>query len=68
VTGIVAQESSSHLVLRRAEGVEDVVLRKDIAQLRSTGTSLMPEGLEKTLSPQDVADIIEYLRNSRPGQ
>jgi hypothetical protein len=33
-----------------------------VEELRSTGKSLMPEGLEKELSHQDLADVLEFVR------
>ena len=36
-------------------------LRKEIEELVSTGKSIMPEGLEKQIPKQDMADLIEYL-------
>ena len=48
--------------VRRAERAEDTVLRSDIEEIRGTGKSLMPEGLEAQLSKQDLADLIAYLR------
>ena len=48
--------------LRRAEGVEETLLRSEIDELRSTGQSLMPEGLEQNISPQEMADLIAFLR------
>ncbi|HVS14151.1 MAG TPA: PVC-type heme-binding CxxCH protein [Thermoanaerobaculia bacterium] len=41
------------------------VPRVRIAELRSTGISLMPEGLEAGLAPQDVADLIAFLQRPR---
>ncbi len=63
-SGILATESSTSVTLREAEGKEQRLLRKDIDTLQSTGRSLMPEGLEKELSQQDVADLIAFV--SRP--
>lgn len=62
LNGVVASESPTSITLRRADGKEDVILRANIATLRSTGLSLMPVGLEKELKPQDVADLFAYLR------
>lgn len=62
LNGVVASESPTSITLRRADGKEDVILRSNIATLRSTGLSLMPVGLEKELTPQDVADLFAYLR------
>jgi putative membrane-bound dehydrogenase-like protein len=62
ISGLLAEETGTTLKLRRNEGVEETVLRSEIEEFRSTGRSLMPEGLEQTLSVQDVADVIAYLR------
>jgi putative membrane-bound dehydrogenase-like protein len=62
LTGIIAGDAPNAVTLRRADGTEDTVRRTDIESLRSTGLSLMPEGLEKTIPPQDMADLFAYLR------
>jgi hypothetical protein len=41
------------------------LLRADIAELRATGLSLMPEGWDKTLPPQEMADLISFIKNWR---
>jgi putative membrane-bound dehydrogenase-like protein len=61
VTGMLAAETATSVTLRRAEGAEDTVLRSDIEELRSLGQSMMPEGLEKQVDPQAMADLIAYL-------
>jgi putative membrane-bound dehydrogenase-like protein len=60
--GLLAEETATTVKLRRAEGIEETVLRSEIDQLRVTAGSLMPEGLEHTLSLQDAADLIAFLR------
>ena len=47
VTGLVAAETPSGLTLRGREGAEQTILRRNVAEIASTGKSLMPEGLEK---------------------
>ncbi|MEX1095958.1 MAG: PVC-type heme-binding CxxCH protein [Planctomycetales bacterium] len=66
LTGIIAEETPTSLTLRRAEGKQDVVLRSEIEVLSSNGLSLMPEGLEKELDAQALADIIEFVRTIAP--
>jgi putative heme-binding domain-containing protein len=61
LTGLIAGETASSLLLRRGDKAEDTLLRSEIDEIQSTAKSLMPEGLEKQLSPQDVADVIAYL-------
>jgi putative heme-binding domain-containing protein len=67
VTGMLAAETASSLTLRRADGQTDVVLRQDVEPdgVLSSGKSLMPEGLEKDLTVQDVADLLAFVRDWR---
>ena len=39
--------------------------RDEIEELRSNGVSLMPEGLEQNIPPQDMADLIAFIKNWR---
>ena len=59
--GIIADETAASLTLKRAEGVTETVLRRDIAQLSGSGLSLMPEGLETAVSVEQMADLIAFL-------
>jgi putative heme-binding domain-containing protein len=61
LSGMIASETATAITLRRAENATDTVQRGEIEELRSTRQSLMPEGLEKQLDPQAVADVIAYL-------
>jgi putative heme-binding domain-containing protein len=60
-TGILASETTTGIVLRGQEGREQTLLRTELEALHSTGKSLMPEGLEKTISLQEMADLLSYL-------
>lgn len=62
VDGIIVHESATSVTMRRAGGMEETIARKNIDTLRSKGLSLMPEGLEEGMSPQDMADLIAYLK------
>ena len=64
-TGMIISESPTAILLRRAEGLEQTILRSELDQLICSGKSLMPEGLEKQLTPQDVADILSVLVGAR---
>ena len=62
-TGVIAAESANSITLRRAEGKDEVILRTNIEQLVANGISLMPEGLEKDVSRQDLADVIAFVKS-----
>ena len=40
---------------------EQALLRGDIEQMKSTGKSLMPDGLHKEIDEQAMADLLAYL-------
>ncbi|MBL8850435.1 MAG: c-type cytochrome [Planctomycetaceae bacterium] len=61
VTGMITTETANSVTLRRADGTSESVLRLDIAELRSTGLSYMPEGLEQQVDKQAMADLLAYL-------
>lgn len=63
LTGMISAETANSVTLLRGEGKEDVLLRRDIDELTSSGQSLMTEGLESELSQRDLADLISYLSN-----
>jgi putative heme-binding domain-containing protein len=61
LSGIIGNESASSVTLRQGNGSEAIVPRARIARMESTGRSLMPEGLEAGLSPQEMADLLEFI-------
>jgi putative heme-binding domain-containing protein len=61
--GLIAAETGNSITFKLADASTRVVLRTDIAELRGANVSLMPEGLEAGLSHQDMADLIQFLRN-----
>jgi putative membrane-bound dehydrogenase-like protein len=62
LTGILAGETAASITLRGQAGREETLLRSDLEELVSSNRSMMPEGLEKELSPQDLADLFAFLR------
>jgi len=65
LSGIIVAETASSVTLRRAENQSDTVLRSDIEDIRSSGQSLMPEGLEKVISLDEMSDLLNFLKNWR---
>ena len=62
LSGLITSETAGNLTLKRADGGTDTVLRSEIKSLTSPGISLMPEGLEAALTPQQMADLIAYMK------
>jgi putative membrane-bound dehydrogenase-like protein len=61
--GVIANETPGSITLRGGEEEGDeTILRKNVAEIRASSVSLMPEGFEKDFSKKDLADVIAYLR------
>jgi putative heme-binding domain-containing protein len=60
--GVIANETPGSITLRGgSEDGDETVLRQNVSEIRASSVSLMPEDLEKSLSKQDLADVIAYL-------
>jgi putative membrane-bound dehydrogenase-like protein len=60
-SGMLASETANSITLVSAEGREQSILRSEIEEIRSSNKSFMPEGLEKDLSKQDLADVMAFV-------
>jgi putative membrane-bound dehydrogenase-like protein len=63
--GIVSEETATGLVLTGSDGVPRRILRGDIANIRFTRVSLMPEGFELLIDDAGFANLLAYLRPAR---
>jgi len=63
--GIIASESAATVTLRMANGIEAVLPRTTIKSMSSAGLSMMPEGLEEGMKPQDLADLLEFVMQGK---
>jgi putative membrane-bound dehydrogenase-like protein len=60
-TGILSEESGAAINLLDAAGNPHSISRGNIKSLKSSGLSLMPEGLEATFTHQQMADLLAYV-------
>ena len=66
LTGLLLDESATTITLAREKDQRDVILRIDIEEIRASAKSLMPEDLEKSVSPQELASLLAYVRDQAP--
>jgi len=59
--GVLVSETPGAITLRESEG-EATILRRNIADIRASNISAMPDGFERGITPQAMADLIAYLR------
>ncbi|QDT26300.1 Cytochrome c [Gimesia panareensis] len=63
ITGLIKTENANSITIARADGTSDTVLRIDIEELISSKLSFMPEGFEKQINQQQMADLLAYLNS-----
>ena len=61
-SGLIAAETTTSITLRRALGEEESILRSNINSISSSKLSLMPQELEKSMTQQEMADLLAYLK------
>ncbi len=62
LSGLLAAESLTAITLRQAQGLQEIIPRDQIVRLEVVPESLMPDALEKTVSPQDLCNLIAFLK------
>ncbi len=66
-SGLIASETGNAITLKRQDDLADVILRANLEELKNSGQSLMPEGLERDLSPAELGELVAFLdASNRP--
>jgi putative membrane-bound dehydrogenase-like protein len=61
-SGWLVSENENSLTLRTTFGTDESILRRNISSLSNSGLSLMPDGLEQSISKDEMAKLIAYLK------
>src|SRR5690606_22686921 len=62
ISGWILAETDNSMTLKTAYGTEESILRSNISSINNSGLSLMPDGLEQTMTKADLANLIAYLK------
>ena len=66
LTGLAVEESEQRVVLKMQGDKIETIPRDQIDEYRVSEVSMMPEELEKQLTPQQLADLFAYLSLDKP--
>jgi putative membrane-bound dehydrogenase-like protein len=66
LSGLLVDKDNQVVVLRGADGQSITVRQQQIEEMATNKKSLMPEGLLKDLTAQQVRDLFAYLRSTQP--
>lgn len=61
LSGLLVEDSPARVVLKMQGGKLETIARDDVDAMKTSDTSLMPEGIEKQLSPEEILDLFAYL-------
>ena len=61
VTGILTSESPDEVTIKTADAVVRKLSRDDIDLIEKQKLSLMPEGLQKNMTADELISLVEYL-------
>lgn len=59
--GLIVSETADELALKAVGGIVTRYRKADIARRRKQKLSIMPAGLEQTMSKDELVDLVEYL-------
>jgi putative heme-binding domain-containing protein len=62
LVGMIEDETGQSLTLAHADGKRTTLRRVDIVEMKNSGVSLMPEGLQSAIPPESMQDLIRYLQ------
>ena len=66
LTGLLTEEDDKHVVIKLAGGAVQIIPRDEIETFTKSNLSMMPEGLEKQLKPQEIIDLFSFLELDKP--
>jgi len=66
LSGLLVEDSPTRVVLKMQGAKLETIARDDVDAMKRSDTSLMPEGIEKQLKPQEIADLFAYLTLTKP--
>ncbi len=65
INGLVQRETKDELVLATGPDQETRIFRADIEEMRRSKVSIMPAGLDKQLTPQQLSDLVAFLETRK---
>jgi putative membrane-bound dehydrogenase-like protein len=65
MVGIVTEENNQTMTFQQADGTRIVWPQLNIRGVEPLSWSLMPDGLEAGLSPQDMADLMQFITQGK---
>jgi len=59
--GLIVSETADELIMKDVKAIPTRIKKSEIVKRQQLKTSIMPAGLQQTMSTQDLVDLVEYL-------
>jgi putative heme-binding domain-containing protein len=66
LTGFVENETDALLVIKGIDGSSHTIEKEEIEQRKPQSLSIMPERILDPLKPNEISDLLAYLRSTQP--
>ena len=66
IVGVLVDQDPRGVILRGADGRDEIVPKSEIEEMKPSDRSLMPEGALRSLTDQQIRDLFAYLRITQP--
>jgi putative heme-binding domain-containing protein len=66
LSGLLVEDNPQRVVLKLQGGKLETIARADVEEMEISKLSLMPEGVEKQLQPQELIDLFALLKLDKP--
>ncbi len=61
INGLLTNETDAAISIKTADAIERKILREQIEEIKKLPISLMPAGLERSMTKQQLVDVVEYM-------
>ena len=65
VEGLLRDSNAQSITLELQNGIKRVLNRSELVEFKSSGKSMMPEGMEAQLSAEEMGELLWYVKNWR---
>jgi putative heme-binding domain-containing protein len=65
VEGLLRDSNAQSITLELQNGIKRVLNRSELVELKTSGKSMMPEGMETQLSVEEMGELLWYVKNWR---
>jgi putative heme-binding domain-containing protein len=66
-SGVIKKDGEEEIELTTGPNAEVRIARSDITEMRPGTVSVMPAGLDQQLTPQELADLLAFLKATKWG-